>query len=169
MIQKITLDLLKEKGVCKEAVNWFKRQKKSEPLEVLEALISENKLSWASWSIVRLMTYEQYVSYAVFSAEQVIGIFEKKYPEDTRPRKAIEAAKECIEDPSIKNKKLAAAAYAAAYAAANTAANDAASAASAAYVAAYASRTKMQLKILNYGMRLLKKINLSQPIGGEGR
>ena len=143
MIKKITLDWLKEKGACVGGVEWFKKQEKSEPLEGLEALIADNRLSWANWSIVRLMTYKQYVSYAVFSAEQVIGIFEEKYPQDIRPRKAIEAAKECIEDPSVKNKKLAAATYAA------------------------ADRTRMLLKILNYGMSLLKKVNLGQPIGGK--
>ena len=56
------------------------------------------------------------VQYAVFAAEQVIDLFEQKYPDDKRPREAIEAAKKCIDDPSEKN-KVAAAAYTAAYAA----------------------------------------------------
>ena len=52
--------------------------------------------------------------YAIYAAEQVIGIFEKKYPIDKRPRKAIEAAKAYLKRPCAETKK---AAYAAAYAA----------------------------------------------------
>ncbi len=89
------------------------------------------------------MTYKQYVSYAVFAAEQVLDIFENKYPDDKRPRKAIQAAKKCIKNPSKENKKAAdvyAAAYADAYADA----------------AAAAAKKKMQIKILEYGIKLLK-------------
>ena len=75
------------------------------------------------------------MAYAIFAAEQVIGFFEKKYPEDKRPRKAIEAAKDYLKDPSDKNK---AAAYAAAYAAADAAKKD------------------VQVNILNYGIKLLE-------------
>jgi len=36
---------------------------------------------------------EDSVKLAIFAAEQVIEIYEKKYPNDKRPREAIEAAK----------------------------------------------------------------------------
>ena len=36
---------------------------------------------------------EEAVRLAIFAAELVIGIYEKKYPKDDRPRKAIESAK----------------------------------------------------------------------------
>jgi len=54
------------------------------------------------------------VKVAIFSAESVLNIFEEKYPDDDRPRKAIEAAKNYLENPT----KAAAAAADAAYAAA---------------------------------------------------
>jgi hypothetical protein len=59
-----------------------------------------------------------------------LPIFEKKYPEDTRPRAAIEAAKAWRSDPSDENEAKArsaadAAAAAAAYAAARNAVADA--------------------------------------------
>lgn len=111
-------------------MNWFNAQKETDAVKVIKKLVKENQLSWANWTIVRVMDYKQYASYAVFAAEQVIDIFEKKYPNDKRPRAAIEAAKECIKDPSEENKKAAAAAYAAA-------------------------RNKMRIKILNYGIKLL--------------
>ena len=121
----------------------------------MEKLIKEKHLDWANWTIVRVMDYKQYVSYAVFAAEQVIQIYEKKYPDDKRSREAIEAAKKCIKNPSEKNKKAAdaaadAAAHAAAYAAAHAAAY------AAAHAAADAAAHTMKIKILEYGMKLLE-------------
>ena len=115
--------------------------------------------------------YRMYVSYAVYAAEQVIDIYEKKYPDDKRPRKAIEAAKACIKNPSAKNKEAAgwAAAWAAGAAAraaeaaaraagwaAEAAARAAEAAARAAGAAGWAAAAAMQEKILRYGIRLLE-------------
>jgi len=57
-----------------------------------------------------------YVFLAIEFAVKALPVWEQKYPEDMRPRKAIEAAKECLRDPS--NAAHAAHAAAAAYAAA---------------------------------------------------
>jgi hypothetical protein len=79
---------------------------------------------------------------AVFFAEGVLPIFEKEYPEDKRPREAVEAAKAWIVNPcretanAAANAANAASAYAA-YAAAHAA--HAASAHAAAYAAAHAA------------------------------
>ena len=75
---------------------------------------------------------------AVGLAEKALPIWEKKYPEDMRPRKAIEAAKEWLSNPSDAAVIDAYIAYAAANAAAN-AANDAYAAANTAANAAYAA------------------------------
>ncbi|MBI4708225.1 MAG: hypothetical protein HY761_09945 [Candidatus Omnitrophica bacterium] len=132
----ITKEWLKEKLACKEGVDWFVNQQETEGIKIVEKLVQEDRLQWANWLIVRIMTKKQYVSYAVYSAEQVIDIYEKKYPEDKRPRNAIEAAKKCIENPSEENKKAAASAATSAHAAAAAHAAYSASAASAAYSAA---------------------------------
>ena len=134
---KITEKWLTRKNACTDGIIWFKAQKETDAVRVLEKLIADKKLSWANWLIVRVMKYKQYVSYAVYAAEQVIVLFESKYPEDKRPRLAIEAARKCIDNPSTENKR---AAYAAAY--------------TAAYAAAMRVKT---LKILQYGVELLKK------------
>jgi hypothetical protein len=52
--------------------------------------------------------------YAIWCAEQVLPIFEDMYPNEDRPRRAIDAAKVVIENPNEENKM-------AAYAAANAA------------------------------------------------
>jgi len=144
MIKKFSKESLRKHSACDSGVRWFLSQKETSPTKVVEALIKEDNLDWANWAIVRCMTYKQYVSYAVFAAEQVIDIYEKKNPGDKRPRQAIAAAKKCIENPSKKNKdaahaaaNAANAAYAASYASYATYAADAAYAAYATY-ASYA-------------------------------
>ena len=67
-------------------------------------MIEYEKYDWANWLIVRIMGYKQYVSYAVYAAEQVINIYETKYYSNDKPRKAIEAAKLCIDNPIKENK-----------------------------------------------------------------
>jgi len=167
----ITKEWLQEKSACASGVDWFDAQKDTDAVKVLKKLIKEDKLGWANWTICRVFDYKQRVQYAVFVAEQTIDLYEKEYPNDKRPRLAIEAAKRCIENPSKENKAVAnAAAYAAAYAAyaaayaayaaayaANAAAYAADYAANAADYAVYAAAKKeMKVKILNYGIKLLE-------------
>lgn len=99
-----------------------------------ESDIETDKEAWTEMKIVKAWNWTKTdsVELAIYAAELVLGIFEKKYPKDKRPRKAIEAAKDYLKNP---NKKTARAADAAAYAA-----YAAAYAADAAYAAAYAAR-----------------------------
>ena len=94
----ITQEQLKDWSACTNGYKWACSILKDNPMEVKKFLkiTAEHRLDWANWVIVRVMTYDQYVSYAVYAAEQVIDIYEKKYPADKRPRLAIEAAKKCI-------------------------------------------------------------------------
>ena len=140
---KLTKNWLTEKGACLDGRKYAKKNLIGlSEVEVVRNLIESKNLKWANWFIVRTMTYKQYVSYAVYAAEQVIDIYEKKHPDNKKPRLAIEAAKKCIDNPSDENKKAAAdaaayaadaaadaAAYADAYAAAAAAADAAAAAA----------------------------------------
>ncbi len=123
-----------------DVIKLFKSQKEDKPIKCIEKLIKIKRYNDANWLIAKLMNYSQRVEYAVYAADQVIDIFEKKYPNDDRPRKAIEAARRCIKNPSKKNKAAdATAAAAAAYTAtdAYTDAYAAAYAADSAYAAAY--------------------------------
>ena len=74
------------------------------------------------------------VKWAIACASRVLHIFEKKYPDDLRPRQALEAAMRWLNSPTKTNRVAAVAAAAAAYAAA-----DAAYAAGDAAYAAYAA------------------------------
>ena len=73
------------------------------------------------------------LSLATQCAERVLFIWEEKYPNDDRPRKAIEAAKTCLENPTEENKKAAAIAGRAANIAATDANDDAAAYAAVGY------------------------------------
>jgi hypothetical protein len=128
--KRITLALLEKHHACTGGVDWFKAQKKTELRDVVAALIDDGRANWANWLLARTMTLRQKRQYAIFAAEQVIDIFEKKYPNDKRPREAIEAAKRVLKSPTAANKEKARAAAAAAAADA-----DAAYAAYAAYAA----------------------------------
>ena len=99
---KITRNFLKEKSACIEGMLWVKKNDLIglEDIQFIKELMTANKLNWANWLIVRVMNYNQYVAYAIFAAEQVIDLYEKKYPEDKRPRQAIEAARRCLNSPS---------------------------------------------------------------------
>ena len=167
---KITKEWLQKENACIDGLEWFTKQNKEfEPVPLLNLLIKKNQLDWTNWLVVRVMDYSQYVSYAVFAAELVIDIFEKKYPDDKHPREAIEAAKKCIENPSDENKKEAVnaaraaywvadrAARAAGWAAESAADRSASSAGRAAKNAADSApyRAKILKKILKYGIKLL--------------
>ena len=146
---KITKEFLHEKGACEQSYKWVCENKLIglEHEEFIDKLMKNNRFSDANWLLTKLFNETQCVKYAVFAAEQVLDIFEKKYPDDDRPRKAIEAAKDDLKSPNDVTyaADVAYAAEAAAYAAAY--------AARAADVAAYAA---VEIPIINYGLVLLK-------------
>ena len=135
---KITWKNIEDKKPCAEALTWGREKYNGigeiERVELIKNLISEGRIDWANWIITRLMSHNQQVKYAIFAAEQVIGIYEKRCPKDDRPRKAIQAAEDYLAGKIDKK----ASAYAA----------DA---------AAYSAKKKMKLKILDFGITLLRE------------
>ena len=169
MVKTITVEWLQSKGACEESIKAWHGETDHDTFATLNRLVVKNP-EWGHWLICRIMNKNQSVQYAIFAAEQVIDIYEGKYPNDKRPRNAIEAAKAYLKNPSKKTKAYAAdAGYAATYAAGYGAgyavtyaaaaaiyAADAAGYAAGAY-AAGAERRKMKAKILKYGIRLLEQ------------
>jgi len=183
-MKKITRDFLRKQEACEDGYKWW--CKNCEGLSNIEQIkkLAQHRFDWANWLIVRILNHKQRLQYAVFAAEQVIDIYEKKYPNDNRPRKAIEAAKKCIKRNSKYNIDAAynaAAAVAAVYAAyadadydacyasyyacaaAYTAYDAAYYADDAAYTAAYDAAAcavnvdnKYEKDIINYGIKLIE-------------
>jgi hypothetical protein len=97
-------------------------------------LKQDDKQCWSEMRIIKVWpwTKEDSVSLAIYAPELVIDIFEKRYPDDKRPRVAIEAAKAWLDDPTEENRQAAAGAAAGAAGAAAGAAGAARAAAEAA-------------------------------------
>jgi hypothetical protein len=183
-MEKLTLGKLKELRACSEAVAVYKRRPFEDATEAIRALIDgyeeasdideKTRLQWGNWLIARLLPRRDRVRYAVYAAGQVISIFEAEFPDDKRPKTAIEAAKKWLEgeatgrdaaDAADAARAAAYAAYAAACAAdaayaaacaARAAACAARAAACAADAADAAEYNSMLAGILEYGIALLK-------------
>jgi hypothetical protein len=106
---KITKEFLKRQSADYDLKVWLKENKLigAPSNKVLNKLIEANKLNGANWLITHVMNRKQCTAYAIFAAEQVLGIFEKKYPNNKRPRKAIEAAKLVLKRNNKKNRIVA--------------------------------------------------------------
>ena len=154
---EITKAWLKEKGACTSGTEWFCNTFKmgTTEKELIEKLIKTEKTDWAWWYLRKVLTKEQSVKIAIYASEQVIGIFEKKYPKDDRPRKAIESAKEYLKNPCDNAAADANAAYAA-YAAdaADACAECAADAAAACAECAATENKELRKKILIYALKI---------------
>jgi hypothetical protein len=144
---KLTNEWLDENKACFEGREWLKDQKSIETLTVLKLLEKTGHWNWFRWLAARLMTHAQKVEWAIFCADQVIEIYEKRHPKNTLPREAIEAAKNWLKDPSSANQKAAQTAASAAYAATAYAAD----------AAAYA-RQKMRKTCAKEAYRILKNL-----------
>ena len=129
------------KNFCPCKVGWDKLMKLNpekdmdKEITILE-ILNHNGVKDAFWAL-RTQNYQDYCLILADVAESVLHIFEGKYPEDKRPREAIDAIR-LWADEKITNQKLACSATAAtAAAAAATAAADYNAAYNVAYAAAY--------------------------------
>ena len=194
---KLNKAFFKKHEACIDGYEWTLSRPDNTVEGTIKELIDIERIDWANWTIARCLNKKQKIQYAVFAARQVLDIFEKEYPDNKSPRKAIEAAEKCIEHNTKKNRAAAyaaAASYAASSAASSAASYAASSASDASYAASYAAsaasyassaasyasyasyasdaaayaayasyaasassaKKKMQLKILDYGLELLK-------------
>jgi len=142
---------LERHDACNNGKEWFLAQGITDPVDGLINLVRNDKIDWANWLIVRVMTWPQCLSYSIFSAEQVLHIYEAENPKDLLLRKDIEAAKAVLANDTVATRRAANAS--ADYAAAA----DANTSAAVADNAAVAAKKQMQLKILSYGLSLLEE------------
>jgi len=85
-----------------------------------------DKFCASEMRLVREIPNKVIQEFAIDCAWRVLHIFEKKYPNDKRPRQALEATKTFLQNPCEENRQALPAARAAAWAAAEDAAEDAA-------------------------------------------
>ena len=113
MIKQITTKYLRKIRTCEEGVIAFENQTETDPIAILRLCLKSDRWDWANWLITRLMTHKQQVEYAMYAAELAISKYEKM-SSNPAPRKAIDATKEWLRNPSEENSN-------AAYTATNTA------------------------------------------------
>jgi hypothetical protein len=63
----------------------------------MEGMISAD--SYKAANLAYEMNFEQYVSYAVFAAEEAVRIYEESHPDDLRARNRLEVVKKYIANP----------------------------------------------------------------------
>ncbi|MDE2020635.1 MAG: hypothetical protein KGJ13_09895, partial [Patescibacteria group bacterium] len=100
---KITDALLSPENwnACKDGRDWF-NARFPEGATLKKLLPAFDRADWMLWTSgkAEALSKRQFVWLAALCAERVIGEFEKKYPDDKRPRQAIEAAKNYVLKPS---------------------------------------------------------------------
>ena len=103
-----------------------------------EIIVGDDKVTCEKMRIIKAWKWEKKnsVSMAIYSAKLCLNNFEKLYPDDKRPRQAIEAAKAWLNNPCEETESAAESAWSAARSAARSAAWSAWSAWSAAWSAA---------------------------------
>ena len=137
---KITKESVKALDPCRDGYDWYLLDGTEDLLETL-LKVNATRPDWARWLFTRLLTPKQNQRISIYSAEQVLSVFEAQFPNDKRPRLAIEAAKAVLLDDTETNRNAArAAACAATRAAAHAAARATYAAARATYAAARAAR-----------------------------
>lgn len=71
--------------------------------------IQDDKECWEYMRIIKWVkwTKKDSVAQAIYAAELVLDNYEKNYPNDLRPREAIEAAKKVLKNDTVKNRSAA--------------------------------------------------------------
>lgn len=94
---------------CNDGYKWFVENfpNGAEHEDVFQKAIDDGKISYCTWALSKSMPKKQNVEWAIWCAKQVLPIFENKFPDDNRPRKAIKSAKEFLKNPCDETQKMA--------------------------------------------------------------
>ena len=89
-MKKVTINWLTEKGACVSDSEKLKAEQEfnGDILKIVPYLISEHRLADANWLLTKYFNKKQNVLYAIFAAEQVLDIFEKKIPKRQKAKKS---------------------------------------------------------------------------------
>ena len=100
MKKTMTKKWLEKHDACRDGVEAFLDQPERDTIKLLQLGLKLKKYDWTVWLMGRLMTKKQNVALSIFAAEPCIKQYENVYPEDKRPRLAIEAAKQWLKTPT---------------------------------------------------------------------
>lgn len=116
---RINKQIIEKLKPCQDRFDNFKKHYSDFDDDLKEFILLEN-ISYSDkvWVFTRLATKMQNVKWSLLCASKVLHLFEEKYPNDKRPRKALEFVENWINNPSD-----AADAFAAAFAASDASAS----------------------------------------------
>ena len=97
-MKTITKEWLVKNGACEEGIEWFKAQGTQDTKELLKKAVKDDATYCIKFFIEKAFNKDQSVKLAVYSARLCLENFERKFPDDDRPRKAIEAAENWIKN-----------------------------------------------------------------------
>ena len=101
---KLTLRLLRKINACEEFIEkWKDEGSLNDIKKVFDLLIKENSFDWILYLVSRLLNKENRIKYAIYVAEKVLYVFENKSLDD-RPRETINAIKRYLKNPTEKDK-----------------------------------------------------------------
>ena len=142
----ITKEFLEKHNACSEGQDWVTENNLIglEATELVKKLMEKEKYSWANWLIVRLLTKKQLVLYIVFAMKQWSRCFKEKYPFDKESQELIRLIRKLVENPTKKRYEALSEARAS-------------DLADLAYLADRADLIKLQIEVLNYGIKLFRK------------
>ena len=104
---KITKRWIKSNNACNDSLEWFEQQDSFDAKILFDSAIKSERFSDINWVLTKKMNRSQLTLYSIYAAEKVLENFEKIFPDDGRPRIAIESAKKYLENPSFKTKEAA--------------------------------------------------------------
>jgi hypothetical protein len=148
----ITEQYLHDLGACQPGIDLWLTKKEAAPIRCIDQLVKISKYTYATWLIAHLLTSINAAKFAIYSAENVLSVFEAEYPDDNRPRKAMRSAKRALKNPTKENIDAALAAEYAARAA-KYAARAALAAEYAARAAEYAALAARVARVAEYAAR----------------
>jgi hypothetical protein len=96
---ELTIKKVKSIGPCADGFAWYMKNPGRTVEKTIKTLLASDeceKYNWSNWLLTHLFTKEKNIKYAIFAAKEVLYLFEAKYPDDSRPKKAIEAAEKYL-------------------------------------------------------------------------
>ena len=99
----ITKKLLRELNACPAGIDLWLTKKEPDPFRCVDRLVEIRKYDYPTWLIAHLLSPRNAAKFAIYSAELVLPKHETEHPGDNRPRKAIQAAKKVLKNPSEEN------------------------------------------------------------------
>ena len=109
---RVTKNWLVKHNACSDGMSFVTEHKLIDTDECyfIRQLVKLDKHDWALWLLVHRLDRKDRIRFTVHCAKDVLPIYEAESPDDTRPRKAIEAAEACVIANTKKNRDVSRAA-----------------------------------------------------------